>query len=141
MLQKLTNSKAETDKQNLYEELVGLLSRHEKTIDDIAWVECMDYPSGEQPVRDYIPIVNFVLTAKKTWYDPYEWSIQIPMSLRIYGKYRSFLVEVYEYDGRQNLVYIDMEKMMPEKFKMVESLIVADGDYDYKPIWSKDEQN
>ena len=84
---------------------------------------------------------NFINIAKNTWYDPYEWMIQIPMSLKVYGKGRSFLVDVEEYDGRQNLKYIDMEKTEPEKFRTVNSFMVEYRDYDYKPIWAEDGQN
>ena len=139
MFQTLTNSKAHSDKRNLYEELVELLNCHEKTIDDIAWVECMDYPRGTYPVRYRIPMENFVSIAKNTWYDPYEWSIQIPTNLRIYGKQRSFLIDVEEYDGRQNLEYTNMEIDMPEKCRTVESFMVEPGDHNHKPIWADDE--
>lgn len=96
----------------------------------------MDYPKDSEPMRCSIPIDNFIAIAMNTWYDPYEWSIQIPMSLRIYGNERSFLIEVHEYDCRQNLSYVNMELTEPVESRIIKSLMVEDGDYDYKPIWA-----
>jgi hypothetical protein len=138
MSERLSLSNPFSGKTNLYYELVELLKCNEKTVDDIAWVECNDYPKASYPiypVRCRIPIDNFIDIAKNTFYDPLAWTIQIPMSLKIYGKERSFLVEVDEYDGRQKLEYIDMEKTAPEKTRMVKSLKVEHGDYYHSPIW------
>lgn len=138
MFEKMTTQNVESDKQNLYDELAEILSSNHKTVDDIEWVECVDCPAGDRQIRYSIPKDNFITVAKNTWYDPYEWRIQIPTSLKIYGKNRSFLIDVFEYDGRQNLEYINMEKTIPKKQRMVESLTVDYGDYDYKPKWSKE---
>jgi hypothetical protein len=124
---------------NLYDEIIHLLSIHGKTVDDIEWVECVSQHAGEKAVRKYIPIVNFILTAKETYYDQNKWRVQIPTSLKIRGKDRSFLIVVHVYDGSENLEYIDMEEEIPEQWSHVKSLLVEKDDYYFNPVWKTDD--
>lgn len=126
------------DWRNLYDEVVKLLESHGKTIDDIDWVECDRLFPDEDSVRQVeIPISNFIEAATKTDFAINVWIIQIAKSLRIYGKERSFLIYVHEYDSSQSLKYVDMDKRRPERMCNVDSFCVDHEDYIMcNPKWS-----
>ena len=119
---------------NLWDEVERLLQSHNRTDGDVSWVECRDYSDGKKGLRRRIPFGVFKEAAKATFYDKAEYLVQIPGSLRIYGRDRLFVIGVADYDGRQSLVYIDMDVEPPEASGSLDSLHLADGDHD-NPEW------
>ena len=122
------------DIRNLYSEVEELLRRNKKTVEDVDWIECTEYKDLFDSKRREIPLGNFISAAKSTDYDADMWKQQIPMSLKIYGKYRSFVIIVREYDGKQWLEYINMDVKRPSNVKYVNSFKLNDEDRE-NPWW------
>lgn len=122
------------DIRNLYSEVEELLRRNNKSIENIDWVECVEYKDLFNSKRREIPLDNFISAAKSTDYDADMWKQQIPMSLKIYGKDRSFVIMVREYDGKQWLEYINMDVKRPSNVKYVNSFKLNDEDSE-NPQW------
>lgn len=128
------------DIRNLYSEVETILRRNNRNFSDIDWVECVEHKDLLDTKRYEIPLDNFISAAKSTDYDAEMWRRQIPMSFRIYGKDRSFMIRVCEYDGKQWLEYIDMMVERPTNSKYVCSFNL-DEKYMENPKWVEDSEN
>ena len=102
---------------NLYEEIIGILEAHNKTIADIQYIICpkvYDFNSVYERMHYNdklysININNFMEIAKRTNYDNGYGGNEIPLSLKIVGK--DWWLERDEYDGSEWFEY----KTLPEK--------------------------
>lgn len=82
--------------KNLYEELVEILTKHNKTLDDIEFIS-MDTSSVYSKTNMVeISKDNFIEVAKRTNYDDGYGGVEIPQSLLIVGK--DWWLERHEYD-------------------------------------------
>lgn len=106
--------------QNLYNELVEILTKNCKTIKDIKFISV---DRGKFWESDYIEIDidNFLEVAKDTNYDDGYGSVEIPISLKIVGD--DWWIERYQYDGSEWFTF-KTKPIRPSKIEHIDNIVV-----------------
>ena len=90
--------------QNLYEEIINILTSHNRSINDIKYIIMPDTSKDRWNDNIYeVDIDNFMEIAKRTNYDDGYGRTEIPKNLKIVGDY--WWLERNEYDGSEWFEY------------------------------------
>ena len=104
---------------NLYEEIIGILEAHNKTIADIQYIIYPKIINNFESIYNKlytVDINDFMEIAKRTNYDNGYGGNEIPLSLKIVGK--DWWLERDEYDGSEWFEYKTLPKKPEEELSI-----------------------